>query len=309
MFTRTKLMKPDQIPTVAEHMQSWSTDLERSLQTWLLANGEVLDDRRDNFGPVAFITAHPYRWPALSTEAKRTQSRLLDEYRRYSELLTILLQGHPDQALAQLREDIDFLVDLIQRENSSLSTASKHVDKAAAAFGRHLKQLGDLYSGAGATIVVPDTNALYWNPALENWRAPDNKPFTVILTPTIVSEIDAHKSDSRNSSRRAKAERIVRQISEYRRRGRLVDGVTLVKGVSSISAIAVEPAMKSGPSWLDPSSPDDRFLASAIEIMRTNTRAPFVVVTRDINLQNKLEFARLPFLDPSAFVPEASAIE
>jgi hypothetical protein len=29
-----------------------------------------------------------------------------------------------------------------------------------------------------------------------------------------------------------------------------------------------------------------------------------VVVSRDVNLQNKLEFARLPFVDPSAFVDE-----
>jgi hypothetical protein len=84
---------------------------------------------------------------------------------------------------------------------------------------------------------------------------------------------------------------------------------TLVKGVSSISATAVEPAMKTAASWLDPSSPDDRFLASAIEIMRANTRAPFVVVTRDINLQNKLKFARLPFLEPSAFVADAPTTE
>lgn len=39
-------------------------------------------------------------------------------------------------------------------------------------------------------------------------------------------------------------------------------------------------------------------LASVIEVMRLNARASMIVVTRDVNLQNTLEFARVPFVSP-----------
>jgi hypothetical protein len=63
-------------------------------------------------------------------------------------------------------------------------------------------------------------------------------------------------------------------------------------------AIAAEPRMSDSLPWLDPGSPDDRLLASVIEVMRLNPRASVIVVTRDINFQNKLEFARVPFVSP-----------
>jgi hypothetical protein len=64
-------------------------------------------------------------------------------------------------------------------------------------------------------------------------------------------------------------------------------------------AIAVEPRMLESLSWLDPTNADDRLLASIIEIMRLNPHATVTVVTRDLNFQNKLEFARVPFMSPS----------
>ena len=50
--------------------------------------------------------------------------------------------------------------------------------------------------------------------------------------------------------------------------------------------------------WLDPASPDDRLLASCVEIMRLHPRSTVMLVTGDINLQNKAEFALVPFLEP-----------
>jgi predicted ribonuclease YlaK len=50
--------------------------------------------------------------------------------------------------------------------------------------------------------------------------------------------------------------------------------------------------------WLDAGNRDDRFIASVIEVMRAHPRSAVVIVTRDVNLQNKAEFASLPFVEP-----------
>lgn len=61
-------------------------------------------------------------------------------------------------------------------------------------------------------MLVPDTNALYWNTALDTWRLPwASGAFVVVLLPTVLKEIDLHKTDERRSSRREKAERFARQ--------------------------------------------------------------------------------------------------
>jgi len=46
---------------------------------------------------------HPYCWPELTTDGKRLQSRLMDEYRRYADILKVLLQGQPERARARPR--------------------------------------------------------------------------------------------------------------------------------------------------------------------------------------------------------------
>jgi predicted ribonuclease YlaK len=97
---------------------------------------------------------------------------------------------------------------------------------------------------------------------------------------------------------RDKSEKVIRLVKECRRRGRLTEGVPLVTGVSEIIAIAIEPDMNKSLPWLDPQNNDDRLLAVVIEVMRMRPGSPVVLVSRDINLQNKAEFARVPFLEP-----------
>jgi hypothetical protein len=74
--------------------------------------------------------------------------------------------------------------------------------------------------------------------------------------------------------------------------------------VSTIIAIATEPRFSESLSWLDPSRADDRIVASSLEVFRQHVRSRVVVVTRDLNLQNKLEIARIPCITPGELVAE-----
>jgi len=63
-------------------------------------------------------------------------------------------------------------------------------------------------------------------------------------------------------------------------------------------SIAVEPDFNKTLPWLDSSSADDRLLASFFDVVRRFPHSPVTLVSRDINLQNKAEFATLPFVEP-----------
>ena len=117
------------------------------------------------------------------------------------------------------------------------------------------------------------------------------------MVPTVLSELDKLKVDHRNPDVRDKAEKIIRQIKEYRRRGPLNAGVVLVENRIRRRSSAVEVRASEVLPWLDPDSADDRILASCFETMRTHSRSRVTLVTGDINLQNKAEMARLSYLD------------
>jgi predicted ribonuclease YlaK len=153
-------------------------------------------------------------------------------------------------------------------------------------------------------ILVPDTNALYAAPVLEQWAFDEFERFKLVLVPAVISEIDRHKDGHPNQAVRDKAKSLIRQIGEYRRRGRLVDGVPIRTGRSQIMAIAIEPDMSRTLGWLRPDSPDDRLMASTIEIGRRYLSSPVALVTRDLNLQNKCELAQMSFVLPPATIED-----
>jgi hypothetical protein len=277
-------------------MRAWAGEIEDLLPP--LAAGHLRDINADSSGMV-IITGTPYYWSDLPAEAHAHQARALAEYRRFSDTLSVLLREIPDDRLAQFRDNTTRVIRFISRDASSYAAPRRALDEAVQTLRRQVELMDGLYSASTTTMLVPDTNALYWNTALDTWRLPwASDAFVVVLTPTVLKEIDLHKTDERRSSRREKAERFARQVGEYRRRGPLLQGATLAAGISTVMAIPVEPKMSDSLPWLDPASLDDRLLASVIEVMRLNPHASVIVVTRDINFQNKLEFARVPFVSP-----------
>ena len=82
------------------------------------------------------------------------------------------------------------------------------------------------------------------------------------------------------------------------------DGVVVVQDRVALRSIANEPNMDQSLSWLDSTNADDRFLASAIDVMRVDLATPAFIVTSDINLQNKAAMAGLPFREVPASMAE-----
>jgi predicted ribonuclease YlaK len=55
----------------------------------------------------------------------------------------------------------------------------------------------------------------------------------------------------------------------------------------TIKALAREPDMQQTLSWLDANVPDDRIIASILSLQAERPGARIVLVTGDVNLQNK----------------------
>lgn len=250
-------------------------------------------------GSVVVVAGGDYAFRKLDDTGRQIQSRLHEEYTRFYALLSALLNGQPKDTLRELKELHKKVMDRIELNRTYEQTEKAAVEKGKQALLGEIKLLKRLYDPSEGTVIfVPDTNAILSNTDLEKWSFAEAKTFILLLLPTVLSELDGLKVNHRNETVREKAKTLINKFKEYRRRGRLSDGVVLVKDVSTIRSLAIEPDFTNSLPWLSPDNNDDRFLCAVVEVMRAHARSLVLIVTADINLQNKAEFAQLPFVEP-----------
>ncbi len=250
-----------------------------------------------------FITSEDYAYKKLTQDGRIVQSKLLEKYRHFYTLLTVLLKNQSKDTLKELSQANEEILKTIEQEHTWCKNTEEALDNVVRLLQKQVGLLEQVYEFSNETVYIPDTNALICNPDLESWKFPETLRFTIALLPTVLSELDSLKVNYRNEGVRKKAGKLIRQIKEYRRRGKLSTGVPLIKNKTTIQAFAIEPDMENSLSWLDKNNNDDRILANVIEVMRIQPHSPVIIVSRDINLQNKAELANIPFTEP----PEPTA--
>jgi hypothetical protein len=289
--------------TVLENLRAEAERLKTLLHQ--LSDGSAIHRwHNPDTDPFVFLGGH-FAWNDLDDVGHRLQAKLLEEYRRFYSVVHTLLREQPQETLREIEEAHETIVEPIEQQGSVVNPDKQvHFDRALKALDAMLSLLERLHGTSNRNpFFVPDTNALIFNPDIQKWRFDSAGEFMLLLIPSVLSELDSLKVNHRVESVRDKSEKVINAIKECRRRAttigaRLSDGVVLVTGVSRLMSVATEPKMKDSLPWLDASNKDDQLLASMIEIMRLWPRSPVVLVTRDINLQNKAEFAKVPFVEP-----------
>ncbi len=284
--------------TVGDNVESAAFRIEGDLES-LLTRFSGVDYRSQSIpGFTVISTAGDYVWRELTTDAKRLQGKVLVDYRKLCALLKVLLAQRPGQEMKDFMEAEERIVEVIEQDCRThyRSTTEAHRETVAL-FRKQRAFVVDLNSDREDVVLVPDTNALILGRAMETWRFDGIRRFELCLVPTVLEELDKLKLD-RNEDVRSKAKKIIAQLKEFRRRGPLTRGVSVVTGQVTLRSMAIEPDVASSLPWLNVEHADDRFLASVVEVMRVNPRSAVILVTHDINLQNKAEFAELPFMEP-----------
>jgi hypothetical protein len=292
-----------QMSTVSENLVAFSVEIEHLLTELLTRHSSVFRWHDPYNSSVAVVGMGHYRFRPLAEDGKRLQALLLERYRRFFALLNVLLREHPAAPKELRAREQQIVAGIEQSETLYHASAEAVLAELLKALHAQTELIGGMHGAEGGQIYIPDTNALLSNPNLELWRF-GVEPFTLVFVTKVVSELDALRLHG-SPTVKAKANSIARQFQDFRRRGRITEeAVTLVSGVSSVSALATEPKVSDSLPWLDAGCAEDRILASTIEIMRMYPRASVTIVTRDTNLHNKAEYARVPSVEP----PDAPAI-
>lgn len=286
------------VRTVAENIRLAGDSLLDRIKA-LLGENAYLRDINEEPSTVFFV-GPSCSFNELPIEKKRLQSSLIEEQIRFIEVVRSLLRLQP----ASIQKSVDNWEQTIKEiiEQTHLvwySTTDQAMDDAKRVINEIYDAINCLHdSSEGLAVLIPDTNALIYSPAFQSWNFESFERFEILLVPTLLEELDSLKVKHQNPEVRQKAQNIIRQIKEYRRRGPLNDGVTIIANKISLRTFAVEPHVEDALPWLDKTSCDDRILASCVEAMRMHPRSVVTLVTGDINLQNKAEYSRIMYIEP-----------
>ena len=250
---------------------------------------------------VVFIGAAKWGW-VRDESMLGERTRLLARFEDWVALFRLIQRD----ALASTARRIDPPVDRIRRwieaDGGDINLPAT-IDGAAKMADDAFDELSALVKlathGSHRVIAIPDTNCLLRQPDVAQYgEAIGTDGYTVVMLTTVVAELDELKDRGRTDDVRAAANKAVRRLKGLRDRGNIREGVR-VEGQVDLRMEHREVQVSEIFDWLDPDVPDDRILGGALELQARHPAATVVIVTTDLNLQNKAAAVGLPFTDIS----------
>ncbi len=251
------------------------------------------------------ITASNWRWGRSDSALTAARMSLLSRYISWFDRFRLLFPEPTRDISSKTSDAEEFVQRWLSRDKAFDHSIPQTIEQAKQKAARELAVLDDLIeiaaeAGDKTLRVVPDTNALIRNPAVEDIATVvGSANYMVHIPTTVLSELDDLKDRGRTPELREKAEKVVRRLKGLRNRGSLAEGVT-VAGMVRLRLEHREVEARSVLSWLDPTVPDDRIVAAALRLQSDHPSGAVVLVTADMNLQNKADAVGLPYAEPPA---------
>ncbi len=260
------------------------------------------DHRYDPFyEPVVIALINDYHWGEDNEGQKLLQLKLLQLYSSWFEHFQLLFRDSPEETQRQIRETHTAVKKWIEKEDGW--NVPPTIEEAKTLFKEQLQvyyQLLQIFktSSQARVILVPDTNALIICPDVTRYgEVVGQTAYTVVIVTTVLSELDKLKRDHRDIEFRNKVQAVIRRLKGLFLQGDIHEGVIVNKTVT-VRTTAQGPDFTKTLSWLDPDNNDDCIIAAALEVQREEPSNIVVLVTSDINHQNKAIMAKLPYVEP-----------
>jgi len=277
--------------TLNHHLENFQSKMIE-----LLDISTIVSRRLDYWGEFQII-GNPNEWREPDHIQKNLQVKLKKEYLNLYEHIKFITVNLPDHIQTEIQRIHESFIEWIDKSpNCSLPDS---IEEAKQEFSENAKKLNELVGLPRETestdyILIPDTNSLINCPDLSKYSSIVNtEVYTVILLPTVLEELDELKVKYKDADLKKKAESVIKRIKGYRTQGNMQEGVKVNKTIN-VKMVAQEPNFNNTLGWLDKTNNDDRIIASVIEIQRERPRDTLILVSSDINLQNKSEMALVP---------------
>jgi hypothetical protein len=288
------------LPSGLDHFDELLDHLDMALRDVLDLSDVEYDDINAR-SEILFVGWNVNQWIQLPAEAAPKVGAARGALKKLREFSDRASRNAPDRR-KELAKIETLFKRLVEQPNGSLprgapkATIEQVRDYGASQIKKYRQVVRHLPSahGVGEHLLVADTSALLDRPDLQDWNL-DVGPWTLILLPQVLSELDERKRDPRT---RDAARKVINQIDEFDRRGDTFAGVPLA-GQASVREVPISPDMNETLPWLRPDVPDDAIIAGALELAWQDLTSRVAVTASDRNVRNKARLAGLGTLRPS----------
>jgi rRNA maturation endonuclease Nob1 len=251
-------------------------------------------------GGLVVMSPNPYQWGRLSAEGQKRVGEARPVLDRWLEASAGVVNACAPERYEDLAEHEPLLRSVVERSTRGQGPPTRDLRKVHVEVREAVDaQLGVIEQlpqaqGSEEALFVPDTNALIYQPAMEQWNV--GGAATIVVLPQVIAELDSKKQDPTIGS---KADSLIRRFKEFDRRGDTLTGVKLA-GAVRFREVAHDASFAGAPSWLSEGNADDRILVGALELAQRELTSRVILVTRDRNMQNKARRLQLAYVDAEA---------
>jgi len=284
------------MPTYLEKIELWLREIDESLCEFI-STIKIKQFHNDPSSGIVVIT-HPYYYDTHISDIQRKQQMdLKKKYSEWEEHFLLLTKNIPSDTAKKIYNSLKYIKNQIELDSGwdTTNIATQNIENIKKNFN-NIYRVIELFKSNRSVVFIPDTNSLIKAPDFENYKKLSDNNITILLIPTVLSELDKLKIIHRDENFRKKVDSVINRIKGYRTQGSLQNGIIVYKTIT-VKMIANEPNFKNTLSWLDKDNNDDRIIAGIIEYQVSNPSHEVYLITSDINLQNKAEMARLPFFE------------
>lgn len=283
-------------PNALEFADELVSELGAAVAAVLEQSGvEHNDINAGSGGGVYVVGWNRWQWTTLPDEAAPSVGRARQALSRLREFAACAARAAPDRRTDLTRLEGAF-ERLIEQPGGSLPNGApwaaikqirEQLDEHLTEYKAVLRRLPSA-SGSDERLLVVDTSALLDRPDLQDWKI-DGQAWTIVFVPQVLAELDERKRDPHT---RDAAQKIIRQLEEFDRRGDTTMGVPLA-GKLTAREVVVSPDMAQTLPWLRSDTPDDVIIAGALELRWCDLRCRVSVAASDRNVRNKARWAGL----------------
>lgn len=264
----------------------------------LIDHSRILRFESDPSADVVFKTPEFY-WDVPTLKEQEIQTELKQKYIRWIQLFKMIIEDAPESVWVKMIEIDSFIMNWIEKGSDwelpgTLKEAKTKFEEKITPLFETLTQYFDAEDGS--IILIPDTRAMISNlNPLAYKECIHQEKFTLAILPAVLRELDELKMKSWDEEFRKKVRTAVKRIERFENRGNLQKGITIQRTIR-IKLFPVEPDFTKASKWLDEEDNEDRIIASAMEVQRTNPSDIVMLASADSNLQNKAEMAYFPYV-------------
>ena len=290
----------DRMSTYLDKLRSQITELLLVKDKYLSSTEIYYHNPNKDYSGIYVIGASVNHWGQSKIGHEAFQIELRNKFGKFLDYFALIEPLLPEKRLNDIQEVTKQVSMWIEKERNApgpnVNDAIKNFSWELEKYSSTIELLQSAYD-KNEKILVPDTNALISNPELSEYASFFKEKISIFILSTVIAELDKLKIFNKNEEVRKKARSIISRLKGYRKQGDIIsEGVTISKSIL-LKLMPIEPDFDKTLSWLDPLNMDDRIIVSTLEIELKYLSSEVLLITNDLNLQNKAELAGIKYID------------